>query len=457
MDATVAQWARAELSTASLGDARRTERAITVLAQRAAAPTASLPQGAGTEADTEATYRFFDNNAVEPAALLAAHQRRTRERVVEAEEAIVLAVQDTTKLDFSHHPEIEGMGVVNNGKNPGLLMHTTLAVTPQRVPLGVLDQQIWTRSAETLGKKSDHHLRPISEKESQKWLTSLDVTRAAQAGLAKTRLVSVGDREADIYDLFSHAHTLSQDVLVRGAWNRRVDQAEGSLWAFLDAQAVAGAVTISTPRHEQTPSRTAILTVRFTSVSLRPPKSRQQEHLPTVRVWAILAREESPAPGVTPIRWLLLTTVSTTTLEQACERIGWYACRWVAEMYHKVLKSGCRIERRQFDDLENLKRYLAMDSIVAWRVLYLTLQGRQTPSVPCTVFLEPIEWQALYAFRFKTRTLPTTVPTLDEAMRWIARLGGYTDRRKNAHPGTTVLWRGLSRLYDIASAWQVFT
>jgi len=457
MASAVSQWARSELSTASLGDARRTERAIAVLAQRAAAPNLSLSQGAGTEADAEATYRFFDNDAVDPAALLASHQRRTCERLAETKEPVVLAVQDTTELDFAHHPDIAGMGVVSSEKRAGLLVHTTLAVTPQRVPLGVLDQQSWTRSPETLGKKPDHHTRSIGDKESRKWLISLDATAGAQAGLPKTRLVSVGDREADMYDLFAHAQALAQDVLVRGSWNRRVDHPQGHLWARLDVQPIAGEVTVTTPRHEQTPSRTATLAVRFTLVTLRPPKSRQHEHLPTISVWAILAREETPAQGVTPIRWLLLTTLATTTVEQACERIQWYSCRWVAEMYHKVLKSGCRIERRQFDDIENLKRYLAIDSIVAWRVLYLTMQGRQTPQVPCTAVLEPIEWQALYAFHFQTRKMPPAVPTLTEAMLWIARLGGYADRRKNAHPGTTVLWRGLSRLYDIANAWRVFT
>jgi hypothetical protein len=147
----------------------------------------------------------------------------------------------------------------------------------------------------------------------------------------------------------------------------------------------------------------------------------------TRRVGVVLEpmREDNPPSGVTPIRWLLLTTVPTATIAQGCERIGWYACRWVAEMYHKVLKSGCRIERRQFDDLNNLRRYLAIDAIVAWRVLYMTMQDRETPTVPCTVILEATELQALYVFTFRKRNLPASVPTLSEAILWIAQLGGY--------------------------------
>jgi hypothetical protein len=332
MDSETSTWARDELKAASLGDARRTERAITILAQRASAPDATLAQAAGTDADTEATYRFFANDAVRPAVLLGAHQERTQQRLAEADEPVMLAVQDTTELDFSHHPEIAGIGVIDHERRYGLLVHTTLAVTPQRVPLGVLDQQVWTRPAETLGKRPHHDTRPISDKESNKWLTSLDITAKVQARLPKTRLVSVGDREADIYDFFTHAQTLQQDVLVRGSWDRRVAHPEGHLWAHLLACVRAGEVTITTLRQEDKPSRTATLTVRFTAVALRPPKKRWKEHLPEITVWAILAREENPPTDVVPIEWLLLTTVATTTCEQACVRIGWYSCRWVAEM-----------------------------------------------------------------------------------------------------------------------------
>jgi len=126
-------------------------------------------------------------------------------------------------------------------------------------------------------------------------------------------------------------------------------------------------------------------------------------------------------------------------------------------MYHKVLKSGCLIERRQFDDLDNLRRYLTIDSLVAWWVLYLTMMGRQAPDMPCTAIFDASEWQALYGFMHQTVHVPPTVPTLGDVIHWIARLGGYTDRRKNAHPGTTVMWRGLQRMNDIAAAWRVFS
>jgi len=168
-----------------------------------------------------------------------------------------------------------------------------------------------------------------------------------QAACPGTQLVNVGDREADVYEVFVLSRKLQQDVLVRAAWNRAVDHEERYLWDVLEAAPVAGTVTVTVPRQGTQPGRTATLTVQFAAVTLKPPRHRAQEHLPTLPVYGVLAREIAPPAGVKPIEWLLLTTVPVMTLAEACERIQWYSCRWVIEIYHKILKSGCRIETRQ--------------------------------------------------------------------------------------------------------------
>jgi Transposase Tn5 dimerisation domain len=322
--------------------------------------------------------------------------------------------------------------------------------------LGILDQQVWGRPAEELGKRHARKQRPIREKESQKWLTSLKATAAAQQHLPHSRLVSVGDREADIYDLFLEAQALEQEVLVRAAWDRGVAHPEGHLWAYLGSRPVAGTATITVPRQPGQPARTAELTVRHALVTLRPPRHRRQDHLPPITVWAVLAREEIPPAGTEAIEWLLLTTVPVQTFEDACQRVQWYTCRWIIEIYHKVLKSGCRVEQRQFEYADRLVRYLALDSVIAWRVLFLTLVGRELPAMPCTAILEADEWQALYCFIHKTNTPPLEPPTLQQATRWIAQLGGCLARKHDGEPGPTVIWRGLQRLNDLAMAWQLF-
>jgi len=156
------------------------------------------------------------------------------------------------------------------------------------------------------------------------------------------------------------------------------------------------------------------------------------------------------------VEWLLLSTLAVNNFDDAIERIEWYSCRWVIEIYHKVLKSGCKIEERQFEEADRLERYLAIDSVVAWRILGLTFQSRETPQMSCEAFLEPEEWQALYCFTKKTTQAPKQAPTLREAALWIAKLGGFLGRKHDGHPGVTVMWRGFQRLADIVATWQVF-
>jgi hypothetical protein len=178
--------------------------------------------------------------------------------------------------------------------------------------------------------------------------------------------------------------------------------------------------------------------------------------LPDLTVWGVLAQEIDPPSDEKGIEWLLIMTVPVESFTDACERMQWYSCRWVIEMYHKVLKSGCRVEKRQFEDFENLRRYLALDAVVAWRVLYLTFLNREMPDLPTTLFLETHEWQALYCFVHKTNHPPETPPTLREVTLWIAQLGGFLARKQDGSPGSMSLWRGMQRLADISDAWLAF-
>jgi hypothetical protein len=336
-------------------------------------------------------------------------------------------------------------------------LHTTLAVTPDRVPLGVVDQQIWTRDPSQFGKRHNRKTRPTSEKESQKWLNSLVVAAEMQAQLPGVRLVSIADREGDVYDFMRQATPDGPAVLVRAAWDRAVDHPQGHLWALLESQPVAGRLTITVPRQPGQAIRQAQLSVRFAPIRLKPPRTRLKgERLPQLTVWGVLAREVDPPAGEAPIEWLLLSSLPVANVDEAVERVQWYSCRWLVEIYHKVLKSGCRIEARQLETVFNLKRYLALDGVVAWQVLYLTMLGRKLPDVPCTAVLEAHEWQALYCFTHHVATPPTTPPSLQEAVRWIAKLGGFLGRTGDGAPGVTTVWRGLQRLHDISHSWQLF-
>jgi hypothetical protein len=447
-------WAELEFGGAKLGDQRRTNRLVWLAHQRSRRPTASLAECCG-RAGAKAAYRFYESMTIRPQAILNPHRQATQARM--AQHPVILLPQDTTQVDYSTHTDTLGLGVLQNKGRRGLLLHTTLAVTPERVPLGVVDQQIWTRAPSQFGKRHKRKTRPTSEKESQKWLNSLLVAAEMQANLPGVRLVSLADREGDVYDFMRQATPQGPAVLVRASWDRAVDHPQGHLWAFLESQPLAGELTITVPRQSGQPIRQAQLSLRFAPIRLKPPRIRLKgERLPQLSLWGVLAREVDAPAGEAPIEWLLLSSLPVNHLADAAERVQWYSCRWLVEIYHKVLKSGCRIEARQLETVLNLKRYLAVDGVVAWQVLYLTMLGRQLPDMPCSALLEAHEWQALYCFTHHVTTPPTTAPSLQQAVRWIAKLGGFLGRTGDGEPGVTTVWRGLQRLHDIAAAWQLF-
>lgn len=450
-----AEWALTEFGGAELGDARRTARLVELARVLGSRPQASLPQACEDAARLKAAYRFFANDAVAPEAIVASHVQATLARVETVER--VLAVQDTTQLDWSAHPATTGLGMLSTEQQRGLLVHTTLALTPERVPLGLLAQQTWTRPPAEAGKKHTRRERAITAKESYKWLQSVQAVSAAKAVCPHTHIISVGDAEADVYDLFLLERPAGVDLLVRAAQDRRLAEPQTArLRAALAASPVATTVTLEVPRQGTRPARTATLAVHWQPVVLRPPKARAAEDLPPVAVGAVWATEVDAPAGVEPLDWLLLTTVPLHTTDDALQCLTWYACRWGIEVYHKVLKSGCAIERRQLQDVAHLQRCLVVFSVIAWRVLYATMLARVLPDAPCTALLEEDEWQALYCHIQQTTQLPSTPPTLVQAVRWIAQLGGFLGRTRDGAPGVTVLWRGFQRLIDLTAMYRVF-
>lgn len=447
-------WAEEEFRHANLGDERLNRRLIHLAWQRGQAPHASISQSSQDLAGTRAAYRFYDNEKVTMETILEPHRQATIQRMQAY--PVVLAVQDTTQVDLTQHPHTQGTGYLQDLTHTGFLLHTTLMVAPNRQPLGLIQQQMWIREPQDFGKRHTRHERPTSDKESQKWLTSLQATAEIQGQLPNTQLISVGDSEADLYALFREAEERQAFFLIRACRDRLMeDDQEKHLWKNLESQPVSGFLNVAVPRQGERPARTAKLVIRFAPVTLLAPQREAKNGLPSVACWAILACEETQPKDGEPIEWRLITNVPTDTFEQAGERVEWYSNRWVVEMFHRVLKSGCRIEERQFDDLENTKRFLGVDSIVAWRVLFLTLTGRENPAMSCEAVFEAHEWQALYRFLHKKKLPSDQPPTLGEMTRWIARLGGFTGSKKT-QPGTTVMWQGLQRLSDISQAWLIF-
>jgi len=336
----------------------------------------------------------------------------------------------------------------------GLLLHDTMAFSLQGTPLGLLDVQCWARAASEFGKHQQRKQRRIEEKESYKWLKSFQHVAEAQRQCPDTMLVSVGDREADIYELF---HLALQDsrgpkLLVRAEYDRLLTDGQGHVWPMVASQSLAAGQDIQVPRRGTQPARVAHMEIRFAPVTLKPPQRKTQ--LPSLKMWAVLAQETDAPSGVKPLRWMLLTTCEVHSAASAIEKIDWYRLRWGIEVYHRTLKSGCKIEERQLGAADRIEACLAIDMVVAWRIFHLLKLGREVPNVPCTIFFEEFEWKALHTHITQTPVPPAEPITLREAMRMVATLGGFLGRKGDGEPGATTLWRGLQHLDGIAAMWE---
>jgi len=321
--------------------------------------------------------------------------------------------------------------------------------------LGLLDVQCWARDATQFGKRAKRKDLPIEEKESHKWLKSFRQVAEVQRGAPSTRLVSVGDREADIYELFKLAlgQPEAPGLLVRADRDRLRADGQEHLWPWMAQQAEAGIQEVRVPRRGPQPPRVARLGLRFAQVTLRPPRGK--ENLGELTLWAVLAQEREAPPGVQPLCWMLLTTCPVESFEGACEKVRWYTLRWGIEVYHRTLKSGCKIEQRQLGKAERIEACLAIDLVVAWRIFHLSKLGREVPNVPCSVYFEEAEWKALVAYVTKNPTPPEQPPSLRQAIRMVATLGGFLGRKSDGEPGTQTLWLGLQRLDDLTEMWKV--
>lgn len=451
--ATPSGWVHREFGGARLGDRRLAARLLDLGTAFFARPQANIPQACGSTAAAKAAYRFFDNERVTMDALLEPHHQATIARM--RHEPVVLVAQDTTSLCYTTRPGMTGIGPIGNTANgpQGIEVHSAQAFTPGGLPLGVLDIAAWKRDPADFGKAKDRNNKPIEDKESNKWLRALDPIAEAAARCPNTRVVTLADREADIYEYLLDARRRGLDTVVRAKQkNRRLDGEVEKLWPHMLARPKAGEIALTVPRHGKQPARAATLSVRFATVTLLPPQNKN--HLPPVPMAIVLTREEAPPPDVKePLEWLLLSTAPVASLTDAVERVQWYTCRWAIEVFHRILKSGCQIEDRQLGTAGRLEACLAIDAVVAWRIHHLTYLGRATPDLPCDTVFEDDQWKGVVVLRTQ-KPPPAKPPTLREMIRMIAALGGFLGRQSDGEPGTETLWRGLQRMDDIAATFR---
>lgn len=473
-------WASDEFVDINLGDKRLNSRLIKLCDSFSESPESPINQACADWAETKAAYRFFQNKNVDVEQIMSAHRGKTLVRA--ASHRTVLALQDTSYLIYTNHPKTEGLGKISlkNGKNidkiysRGLVMHTCFAVTTKGTPLGLFEQKIFARQLHpeherrTAGGRNIQDVLPVEEKESYRWIKSLETTTMVSTN---TQIITVCDRECDFYDFFKAADKNGSVVVVRASQNRTINRGSRyaekgvtRLWGHILSQPTAGTYTIDISSRQKTRHckgrmpRTAQMDVKFCSFSMNPPRNNpkhKKEVLPDIHMYAIHVLERNPPEGDDAVEWMLLTNQPVTTFTEACERVHWYSLRWRIEMYFKVLKSGFRVEMCRLGTADRLICYLTVMSIVAWRLFMITLIARTNPSLPCSVLLSKLEWTVLEVKSSRSGNLPATPPSIADVLISIAKLGGYLARKADGPPGNLALWRGWKRLQDIAEGWSL--
>lgn len=446
-------WVSKEFGEIDLGDQRLADRLVKLADKLASSPESPINQACGDWANTKAAYRFFQNERIDEKIILQSHIDSTFERAKEF--GTILAIQDTSFLNLTDHKKTTGLGIISKyptkssklNATKGLAMHTSFAVSLEGLPLGLLNQIIYARKPLPEEKRSTK-VTPIEEKESIRWLNALNEINKFSND-SQIRVVTVCDREGDFYELFERGNRLKASLLVRAATDRNINKYGAydlgkfkKLWSTIQALPNSGIIEVEIPARDQKPARKAQLETRFGSITMNPPRQhirKTTEVLPDLALYAVNVTEKNPPTGEEPLEWMLLTDLQITSFEEAKEKVAWYCLRWRIEVFHKILKSGLRVEQCRLQTAARLTRYLTIMSIIAWRIYWLTLIARTNSDLPCTAFVADEEWKVLYSKVKKAKFFPKKPPRIGEIVKWIAGLGGFLGRKGDGEPGVMSL------------------
>ena len=459
-------WVETEIAGCDLGDERLNRRLGAMLGALGERPGKSLPTAFQDWSNTKAAYRFFSNGNVSEDKILKGHFAASALRI-RATGGPVLILQDTTEFNFKRAaPEKIGFTHVSTGHKLkdgrrrkhvicGFQMHASLAITPDGLPLGLTAAKFWSRAAfkgtAALKRKINPTRVPIEQKESMRWLDNLRLSTELAA--APERCVHVGDRESDIYELYCLAEDLGTGFLVRSCVDRLAEDGDTTI-AKVMAQVQASGTHEVRFRDAQGKDHCAVLTVRHATMTVRPPIGKQRKYRHQ-ELQIIHAEELDPPQDRAPVHWKLITNLPVATHMEAVHKLEWYALRWKIETFFRTLKTGCRIEELRLVTAERLANCIALCCVVAWRVSWLAMLSREAPGAdPAAVFTQDARQLLDQATPERKRQAQRD---LEFYVRAVARLGGYLDRASDAPPGTTVIWRGFSRLADLVEGARLAT
>jgi len=453
-------WLDDELAECEFADQRLAKRFRTLVERLSEGPGETIPMACQDWANTKAAYRFFSNDRVSEREILSGHFQSTKNRT-NAIAGKILVLHDTTEFSF-HRKNAEAIGMtkllkIRRGKyggsqlHPlcGILMHSSLIVTAEGLPLGIGAVKFWTRKkfkgTNALKKKINPTRVPIEEKESVRWLDNLKQTTALLDDPA--RCIHIGDRESDIYELFCTAQEAKTHFLVRTCVDRLAGDGKHTISEEMKSAKVK-ALHLIKVKDGKGQTHQVELELRYLRIHVLPPIGKKNRY-PDLQLTVIYAQEHKNPTGRDRIDWKLITDLPVSSPLEAIEKLEWYASRWKIETFHKILKSGCKAEASKLRTAERLVNLIAVFCILSWRIFWMTMLNRSTSSAPASIAMTPIERRLLDRLIPDKKNGSAGKKTLSTYITKLARLGGYLARANDSPPGNTVMWRGLARLTDI--------
>ena len=447
-------WIECEMAEQNMGDARLNKRVEKLLTTLSIEPSKSLPCANDTWAETFAAYRLFDNEKVSVESIMTGHKAATLKRI--KNEEVVLIPQDTTFLNFATDDKSKKMGTLRSKKSNQQLLHTSIAITPYRVNLGIVECSMWQRDEKSTS--NSRNTKSIEDKESLRWITHYQSACLVQAQSPCTTVVSIADREGDIHEWFQYAQSVPVDsraaYIVRAKANRTLsldNDDRTPLWDYMNSLESLGNYSVNVPKRNGEPGRDAKVDIFASEIQLAGKGKKRQ----TLFLHAVYLKERAPPEGEKGIEWMLLTDLPVEDFTQARIIIEWYRCRWEIETYFRVLKGSCDIEKNRLRTDSRMLNCIAIYMIISWRLHSMTMLSRREPDRPCTDVFSEREWKILWVMRTKTQP-PRVPPSLRKAIHMLGGLGGFLGRKGDGEPGVKTIWEGYSKLLHYIEAADMF-
>lgn len=436
-----------KIEEAEFGDRRLNKRLSRLCEEMNESTSTSVAEMLSDPNQTKAYYRFVNNRKVEADKLIDIFRAHSED--LAQDYPVLLAIQDTTELDYTRNRARQGLGCLDHSERKGFYLHNHLLVSPEGLIISLFSQLFFNRRPEGLGQTDQRKHWPIEQKESYRWLKEFNLLQERFGGNPEQIVINIDDSEADIGEVLGARHQENVHYIIRGRVSRKSAESEQKTWGQV-AQAPRRFSYQVQVNLKNGPTRKAHLSVRYRKVVIKAPY-RQGKQLADQPLWIVETKEENPPEGHKGICWRLLTSLEVEGDEQARRVIGYYMLRWLIERFHYVLKQCRKVEDLQIKREGALKNAIILQSWISVKVCNMAYLSRVAPQkdLQGAGFSEQDYLIAYTYLKKKHKNLSkASKPCLGDFARLMARLGG-SNLQKDRPLGVIALWKGFSKFLDI--------